>query len=119
SRQDIKVRQVLIGAEVALSLMLLVGAGVLLRTFWNLLQVNPGFNSQHLVAGSVWLPVPNDPKADIYGKIETRTALVREPVRRLRAVPAVEIAALSSVVPLQGALQQRGYRVEGASESGD
>lgn len=119
SRHDSKVRQVLIGGEVALSLMLLVGAGVLLRTFWNLLQVNPGFNSQHLVAGSVSLPVPNDPKADIYDKLETRTALVRETVRRLRAVPGVENAALSSVVPLQGALKQNGYRVEGAPESGD
>ena len=119
SRHDSKVRQVLIGAEVALSLMLLVGAGVLLRTFWNLLQVNPGFNSQHLVAGSVSLPVPNDPKADIYDNIETRTALVRDSVRRLRAVPGVENAALSSVVPLQGALRQNGYRVEGAPESGD
>jgi putative ABC transport system permease protein len=99
--------------------MLLVGAGVLLRTLWNLLQVDPGFTSEHLVAGSVSLPVPNDPKADIYGKLETRTALVRETVRRLRAVPGVENAAMSSVVPLQGALLQSGYRVEGASERGD
>ena len=97
----------------------MAGAGVLLRTFWNLLRVNPGFNSQHLVAGSVSLPVPNDPKADIYAKIETRTALVRESVRRLRAMPGVENAALSSVVPLQGVLRQNGYRVEGAPESGD
>jgi predicted permease len=119
SRHDSRVRQVLIGAEVALSLMLLVSAGVLLRTFWNLLEVNPGFNSEHLVAGSVSLPVPNDPKADIYDKLETRTAFVRETVRRLRAVPGVENAALSSVVPLQGALRQNGYRVEGAPESGD
>jgi len=119
SRRDSKVRQVLIGAEVALSLMLLIGAGVLLRTFWNLLQVNPGFNSQHLVAGSVSLPVPNDPKTDIYDKLETRTAFVRETVRRLRAVPGVENAALSNVVPLQGALRQNGFRVEGAPESGD
>jgi predicted permease len=119
SRHDSKVRQMLIGAEVALSLMLLVGAGVLLRTFWNLLQVNPGFNSQHLVVGSVSLPVPNDPKTDIYDKLETRTAFVRETVRRLRAVPGVENAALSSVVPLQGALKQNGFRLEGAPESGD
>jgi predicted permease len=119
SRHDSKVRQLLIGAEVALSLMLLVGAGVLLRTLWNLLQVNPGFNSQHLVVGSVSLPVPNDPKADIYEKLETRTALVRETVRRLRALPGVENAAFSSVVPLQGALRQNGYRMEGAPESGD
>jgi len=65
------------------------------------------------------LPVPNDPKADIYDKLETRTAFVRETVRRLRALPGVENAALSSVVPLQGALRQNGYRVEGAPESGD
>ena len=112
-------RQVLIGAEVALSLMLLVGAGVLLRTFWNLLQVNPGFNAQHLVTGSVSLPVPNDPKIDMYAKLETRTALVRESVRRVRALPGVENAALSSVVPLLGVLIQNGYRVEGVPESGD
>ncbi len=119
SRHDSKVRQVLIGAEVALSLMLLVGAGVLLRTLWNLRQVNPGFNSQHLVAGSVSLPVPNDPKADVYDKLETRTALVRETVRRLRALPGVENAALSSMVPLPGELKHNGYRVDGARESGD
>lgn len=119
SRHDSKVRQALIGAEVALSFMLLLGAGVLLRTFWNLLQVNPGFNSQHLVAGSVSLPVPNDAKADIYDKIETRTALVRETLRRLRALPGVENAALSNVVLLQGALRQGGYRAEGTPESGD
>jgi putative ABC transport system permease protein len=119
SRHDSKVRQVLIGAEVALSLMLLVGAGVLLRTLWNLLQVNPGFNSQHLVAGSVSLPVPNDPKNDIYDKLETRAAFVRETLRRLRALPGVENAALSSVVPMQGVLRQNGYLLEGAPESGD
>ena len=119
SRHAGRARQVLIGAEVALSLMLLVGAGVLLRTFWNLLQVNPGFNAQHLVTGSVSLPVPNDPKIDMYAKLETRTALVRESVRRVRALPGVENAALSSVVPLLGVLIQNGYRVEGVPESGD
>src|SRR5580658_9177667 len=70
-------------------------------------------------AAHVSLPVPNDPKADIYDKLETRTAFVRETVRRLRAVPGVENAALSSAVPLQGALKQNGYRVEGTPESGD
>jgi predicted permease len=119
SRQSTALGKTLIGAEVALSLMLLVAAGLLLRTFWNLLEVDPGFNSQHLLAGSFWLPVPNDPKADVYGKPERRTMLVREAVRRLRGVAGVENAAMSSVVPLQRPLNPTGFRVEGSAEKGD
>jgi putative ABC transport system permease protein len=119
SRRSTALGKTLIGAEVALSLMLLVGAGLLLRTFWNLLEVNPGFNSRHLVVGSFWLPVPNDPKADVYGKPEKRTMLVREAIRRLRAVAGVENAAASSIVPLRRPLIPTGFRVEGTSEKGD
>jgi predicted permease len=119
SRRSTALGKTLIGAEVALSLMLLVGAGLLLRTFWNLLEVDPGFNSHHLVVGSFWLPVPNDPKADFYGKPEQRTMLVREAIRRLRAVAGVENAAASSVVPLRRPLIPTGFRVEGTSEKGD
>ncbi len=120
SRHDSKVRQVLIGAEVALSLMLLVGAGVLLRTLWNLLQVNPGFNSQHLVAGSVSLPVPNDLKADVYER-QDRNAHRTRSWRRCGAFAPCRAWRTRRVqhLPLQGALKQNGYRVEGASESGD
>jgi predicted permease len=119
SRRSTRLGKSLIGAEVGLSLMLLVAAGLLLRTFWNLLEVNPGFNSHHLLAGSFWLPVPNDPKADFYGDLDRRTQLVRETIRRLRAVAGVENAAMSSIVPLQGPLIPDGFRVEGASEKGD
>ena len=119
SRRAATLGKTLIGAEVALSLMLLVAAGLLLRTFWNLLQVDPGFHSRHLVAGSVWLPYPNDPKNDVYHKPEQRVALVREVIRHLRAVPGVDNAALSSVVPLQGPLLPNEFQVEGASDRGD
>ena len=119
SRRATTLGKTLIGAEVALSLMLLVAAGLLLRTFWNLLQVDPGFHSRHLVAGSVWLPNPNDPKNDVYHKPEQRTALVREVIRHLRGVPGVDNAALSSVVPLQGPLLPTKFLVEGASDRGD
>jgi predicted permease len=119
SRRSAGLGKSLIGAEVGLSLVLLVSAGLLLKTFWNLMEVNPGFNSHHLLAGSFWLPNPNDPKADFYGDFDRRTHLVRETIRRLRAVAGVENAAMSSVVPLKGPVVPGGFRVEGVSDKGD
>ena len=119
SRRATTLGKTLVGAEVALSLMLLVAAGLLLRTFWNLLQVNPGYNSHHLLAGSIRLPVPNDPRADEYAKIDRRTQLVREAIRRLHGVAGVDNAAMSSVVPLKGPVVPGGFRVEGVSDKGD
>ena len=109
----------LIGAEVGLSLVLLVAAGLLLKTFWNLIEVNPGFNSHHLLAGSFRLPTPNDPKADEYLNIDQRTHLVRESVRRLHGIAGVEYAAMTSVVPFNGPVIPGGFRVEGVSDKGD
>ena len=114
-----RVGKVLVGAEVALSLMLLVGAGLLLRTFWDLLHVDPGFQPEHLIAANLWLPVPNDPKNDVYAKPETRNNLVRESLRRIALVPGVKKAAVSIAVPLQDQLQPKGFRVEGIPEVGD
>jgi putative ABC transport system permease protein len=119
SRRSARLGKSLIGAEVGLSLVLLVAAGLLLKTFWNLMEVNPGFNSHHLLAGSFRLPVPNDAKADEYADIDRRTRLVRESIRRLHGVAGVENAAMSSVVPLKGPVVPRGVRVEGVSEKGD
>ncbi len=119
SRRSARLGKSLIGAEVGLSLVLLVAAGLLLKTFWNLMEVNPGFNSQHLLAGSFRLPVPNDAKADEYVDIDRRTHLVRESIRRLHGLAGVENAAMSSVVPLQGPVVPGGFRVEGVSDKGD
>jgi predicted permease len=119
SRRSAGLGKSLIGAEVGLSLVLLVAAGLLLKTFWNLMEVNPGFNSHHLLAGSFRLPTPNDPKADEYLDIDQRTHLVRESIRRLHGVAGVENAAMSSVVPLNGPVVPGGFRVEGVFEKGD
>ena len=59
-----RLRDVLIVSELAFAVMLMVGAGLLLRTLHDLLQENPGFNPTHVIAANVWLPIPNDPKAD-------------------------------------------------------
>lgn len=112
---DAKIRKVLIGAELALSLMLLIASGLLLRTFWDLLHVNPGFNSNNLVTATVWLPVPNDPTQDLYANEAQRTKFIRECLVRLRGIPRVEHAAISSVVPLQRSLIPQGFRVDGVT----
>ncbi len=119
SRRSAGLGKSLIGAEVGLSLVLLVAAGLLLKTFWNLMQVNPGFDSHHLLAGSFRLPTPNDPKADEYLNIDQRTHLVRESIRRLHGVAGVENAAMTSVVPFNGPVVPGGFRVEGVSDTGD
>ena len=119
SVHDARLGSVLIGAEVALSVMLVVGAGLLLKTFWSLLHVDTGFQADHLVVASVWLPVPNNPAVDIYIKPEQRRQLIQESVRRLKTIPGVESAAISNVVPLQNAILPIGFRVEGMQERGD
>ena len=82
--------------EFALSLVLLVGAGLLLRSFWNVLEVQPGFNPDHVISARLWLPVPNDPNQNPYLKPEKRSAFVREVLRRVNALPGVEQAAIGS-----------------------
>lgn len=116
SSHETRLRKILIGAEVALSLMLLVGAGLLLRTFWSLLHVDPGFQPGHLITANIWLPVPNDPAKDYYIKPEQRALLVRETLRRLQAVPGVKSVAASRTVPLQRPLLPVGFTVEGAPQ---
>lgn len=94
-----RLRDVLIVSELALAVMLMVGAGLLLRTLRVLLQENPGFNPSHVVTADVWLPLPNNPKADPYPSFPRRTAFDRELLRRMRAMPGIDVAALTSDLP--------------------
>jgi hypothetical protein len=71
-------------SELAFAVVLMVGAGLLLRTLRQLLQENPGFNPTHVVAARVWLPIPNDPKVDPYLGITRKTTFNRELLRRMR-----------------------------------
>lgn len=119
SLQSRRMRKLLVGAEVAFSVVLVVTAGLLLRTFWDLLHVNPGFSSNHVLTATVWLPVPNDPKTDVYQTNEQRAAFVREVLRRVHQIPGVESAAVASALPLRSQLFRQGFRVEGRPEEGD
>jgi predicted permease len=84
----------LVICEFAISLVLLVGAGLLLRSFWKVLEVQPGFNAEHLVTAQVWLPVPNDPKNNPFPTQEKRNQFLGDVLRRLSALPGVSQVAI-------------------------
>ena len=96
SRHQLKFSRVLVAVEIALSLVLLIGAGLLVRSFQQVLQVQPGFAPHHLVTAKIWLAVPNDPKEDPYFTPEKRAAFHREILRRISALPGVEQAAIGN-----------------------
>jgi predicted permease len=96
SRKHTRVSRVLVASEIALSLILLIGAGLLLRSFWQLLEVKPGFNPRSIVTAQIWMAVPNDPNADPYRPPEKRSAFYRELLRRVSAIPGVQQAAIGS-----------------------
>jgi predicted permease len=94
SRQRSRARQTLVVTELALSLVLMVAAGLLLRSFWDLFAVQPGFNPDRVMAIETWLPGPNDPTMDPYQTATQEAVLLREILRRSRTLPGVEEVAI-------------------------
>ena len=94
-----RLRDVLIVSELAFAVILMVGAGLLLRTLRDLLQENPGFNPTQVVTANTWLGNPNDPKMDPYLGIPGKATFDRELLRRMQAIPGVELAAITSALP--------------------
>jgi len=94
SRQRSRLRHALVIGELALSLVLMIAAGLLLRSFWDLFKVPLGFNPSRVMAIETWLPVPNDPKTDIYSRATQEAVLLREVLRRNRTIPGVEETAV-------------------------
>lgn len=95
-----RARQILVIGELALSLVLMVAAGLLLRSFWGLFKVQPGFNPDRVMAIQTWLPGPNDPTADPYQTATQESVLLREILRRSRTLPGVEEAAIGDEASL-------------------
>ncbi len=102
SRRRSRLRHVLVIGELALSLVLMVAAGLLLRSFWDLFKVQLGFNPTRVMAIESSLPNPNDPKTDIYRTATQESVFLREAFRRIRTLPGVEETAVSDrqAIPL-------------------
>ena len=91
-----RVRGALVVVEVAVALVLLAGAGLLLRSFQQLISVEPGFNPEHLLTAQVWLPVRNDAEKGRYFTNEQRRAFYNRAQESVQRTPGVRDAALVS-----------------------
>jgi putative ABC transport system permease protein len=100
-------RSLMVVAEIALSLVLLVGAGLMMRSFLRLQQVNPGLNPAGVMTMRINLPRVR------YTEAARRTAYYRQLMERLRSLPGVEAAGAVSTLPLSGGWWGRSITVEG------
>jgi len=102
-----RLRQVLVVAEVSLTLVLLIGAGLLIRSFYRLQQVNPGFVEEHALSFRVQLPLLKYPGEQQW------LNFYQQVTEKLRSLPGVNAVALTSRVPMDENDWQSGFRVVG------
>jgi putative ABC transport system permease protein len=114
-RRHTRVSRVLVISEVALSIVLLAGAGLLLRSFWHVLEVRPGFNPDHLATVQMWIPISNDAASDPYSIEEKRADFLLDLDRRVSALPGVEQASLSGndTLPMNSGRNYSQFSIQG------
>lgn len=93
-RTRARLKNLLVVSQVALSLLLLIGAGLLVRSFERLLRVDPGFDAHNVLTMDVSLPTEK------YSTPEKQIAFFDEVLRRVSALPGVRDAAMSAALPL-------------------
>jgi putative ABC transport system permease protein len=105
-----RLRSALVIGEVALSLLLLAGAGLMIKSFWRLQQVDPGFNPQNLLSVEVTLPAARYPES------QQRTAFFQQVLERVSTLPGVSAAAVVNSPPLSGRRNIDIFPIEGHPE---
>ena len=100
-------RSALVIVEVATTLVLLIGAGLLIRSFYLLQKVNPGFSHEHLTSFSISLPEKK------YATEETRASFYNRLLENIRSLPGVESTAAASGLPLGNNGWQTSFLIDG------
>jgi putative ABC transport system permease protein len=93
-RGRMRMKDALVVGQVALSLMLLIGAGLLMRSFVRLMRVETGFDAENVLTMGVSLSTQR------YGDAGKQTAFFDEVLRKVRALPGVRDAAISAALPM-------------------
>ena len=106
-----RTRSALVIAEVGLSLVLLVGAGLLVKSFARLMDVNPGFDPDHLLTFNLGLPSSTDPAHQL--------AFYQQVLQQLQTLPGVRAAGAVSRLPLAGGNSSRSFSVPGSEKGHD
>jgi putative ABC transport system permease protein len=104
-------RSLLVLSEIALTVPLMIGAGLLLRSFDRLQQVDPGFNAHNVL--TMLVPLPGSK----YAKPEQQSAFFQQLVERVGAVQGVESSAVVNTLPLAGSDDIEAFMVEGQQYS--
>lgn len=109
-----QLRSALIVGQVAVALVLLAGAGLTIKSFWTLLQVSPGFRTEHILTARLSLP-PQYLNGYKFGTGEHRhiSAFQRELLERVRNIPGVQSAAFTAYLPLSGTDNSWAFDIEG------
>jgi putative ABC transport system permease protein len=102
----------LVIAEIAISLTLLVSAGLLLKSFWRLVHVAPGFQTDHVVTARLSL---NQPAYGKYGDPEKRARFWQQFEEQVKALPGVEAVGATSELPLTGLHSDDPFHIPGRS----
>jgi putative ABC transport system permease protein len=102
-----RVQNILVMSEFALALVLLVGAGLMIRSFFALQAINPGFNQRHLLSMVV------DVTSSRAGEPDQRAFFYQQLLEQVRALPGVRSASAINHLPLAGDLWTRGFLIEG------
>jgi putative ABC transport system permease protein len=100
-------RDLLVVAELALAVMLLVGAGLLVKSFWRLQQVDPGVNTERVMTMRI------APRGQRYAEPRQVQALYERMLERVQALPGVYAAALSNSLPPDSTSGSDGFTIEG------
>jgi putative ABC transport system permease protein len=107
-----RVRSVLAASEIALALVLLVGASLMIQSYWHLQRANPGLDRNNLLA--VRIPLPQYK----YSQPQQRTAFYQEALQRIRRLPGVESVSMVNTLPLSGSpLIRINFSLEGELSS--
>jgi predicted permease len=97
--------------------VLLVGAALLVRSFWRLQRVELGFEPANVLTAKLWLPQPNDPSQGRYSNRATghavRVTTYEEILRRAASLPGVTAAAAADALPLDGSRSSVVFTAEG------
>jgi predicted permease len=120
-RRHTRISRVLVVSEVALSIVLLAGAGLLLRSFWRVLEVRPGFNPSHLTTVQIWIPISNNPATDPYAAEDKRAAFLMEIFRRVSVLSGVEQSTISGndTLPMNSGRNYSPFSIQGRPEDSE
>jgi len=103
-------RNALVVAEVALGLVLIIGAGLMIQSFGRLINVNPGFDPENVLTGRISMA------RAIYENTDERVRYVNHTLDKLRALPEVESAAFVAPMPFSGGNVGSDFRIAGRPE---